>query len=271
MNRKYPDVARNIDSPTDVGMDFSFCTLVTQPDEYAQMLNSALTAGFTRQVCEFLYADNSATNHYTAYSALSAFYRHAHGRYLVYCHQDVRFDFDGYQQLVARLEELNRLDPDWALAGNAGKTFSGYLRKRITDPSMLDAAIGPFPARVMSLDENFIVIRHSAGVTTSNGIAGFHLYGTVLAQNAQYLGYHAYVIDFHLRHLSAGNVDLSYRDLQQQFGERLSASKRGQFIQAMCSRFYVGSNPLLVWLFNRKWLLNLHRSLKKRFRPDAVW
>jgi hypothetical protein len=97
------------------------------------------------------------------------------------------------------------------LAGNAGG-HRGGLSLRITDPHGVDQAQGIFPQLVDSLDENFIVLRRSAGIAPSATLRGFHLYGSDLALQARLLARTAYVIDFHLQHLSAGKVDAAYLD-----------------------------------------------------------
>jgi hypothetical protein len=104
------------------------------------------------------------------------------------------------------------------------------LALRITDPHGTGQRIGPFPARVVSLDENFLVVRAASRIRPSTTLSGFHLYGTDLCLQARAAGRSAWVIDFHLRHLSAGRVDSNFLRQQAAFeenwGRRLGRSER---------------------------------------------
>ncbi len=243
---------------------FTFGTLVTRLDEYYEMVESAKQAGFDRDDVEFLYIDNSRSNAYDGFSGANKFIGAATGKYLIYCHQDIVFEFDRYEQLVDRISEVDRLDPDWAILGNAGKKKNGAPALRITYSNVKNLSVGNFPERVMTLDENFMIVKMSANIGCSNGINGFHLYGTDLCFNADQLGYSAYVINFHLLHKSAGNPDKTYYDVQMQLMERYRVRKSGVVIQAMCSRFYISYSRLLNKIINNKALLNVHKSLLKK-------
>ncbi len=243
---------------------FTFGTLVTRPDEYNEMVQSAMQAGFARDDVEFLYIDNSQSNEYDGFTGANKFIDIARGRYLIYCHQDVLFEFDRIETLLSIIDELDDLDPDWAIFGNAGKKSSGRSVVRITDPGASNLSMGEFPERAMTIDENFMVIKLSANIGCSNGVNGFHLYGTDLCYNAMQLGYSVYVVNFHLRHKSAGNPDASYRKVESQLLHRYSQRKRAVVIQSMCSRFYVSYSKILNHLVNRKPILNLHKSIKKK-------
>lgn len=186
--------------------------------------------GFDRHNSEFLCIDNSAGNLFCAYAGIDRLIEEARGRFVVLCHQDVRLLSDGAAELTARLAELTERDPNWALAGNAGVRPDGEFAVRITDPHGAGQNRGPFPALVNSLDENFIVVRRDAGVRPSATLSGFHLYGTDLCLQARAVGRTAWVVDFHLRHLSAGRVDAGFLRQQEaferQWGARLGRSER---------------------------------------------
>jgi hypothetical protein len=184
---------------------FSICTLVTNPMQYEQMVASFHAAGFGED-CEFLSIDNSVRNKFDGYSGLNFFLSHSSGSYTIICHQDVLLAFDDRRILEARLSELTALDPYWAVCGNAGLTERGSHAIRITDPHAADTRRGPFPSRVVGLDENFILTRNCWNLAVSPRLTGFHLYATELCTVARLLGLNAYVIDFHLRHLSGGSM-----------------------------------------------------------------
>ena len=204
-------------------LTFSICTLVTRPAEYAAMAASFLAGGFTPAVAEYLYLDNSAGNDWDAYAGLAHMLGQARGRYVVYCHQDVRLLADGAAQLLARLAELDQLDPHWALAGNCGGLPNGDTAIRISDPYGEDTTRGTLPARAVALDENFLVLRRDSPVGVSTDIGGFHLYGPDLCLQAELAGRSAWVINFHLRHLSGGTVDLGFCDVQARMQRKYAA------------------------------------------------
>ena len=243
---------------------FTFGTLVTRLDEYNEMVLSAKKAGFNRDDVEFLYIDNSKANEYDGFSGANKFINAAEGKFLIYCHQDILFDFDRFEHLMAVIEELDKVDPNWAIFGNAGKKASGRSVVRITDPGESNLSSGNFPEKVMTIDENFMVIKLSTNISCTNGIQGFHLYGTDLCYNASQLGYNAYVVDFHIRHKSAGNPDASYKKVEVELLHNYSLRKRAIVVQSMCSRFFVSSSTVLNKAINHKPILNLHKSIKKK-------
>lgn len=209
------------------------------------MRASFLAHGFGPGEAEFLQLDNSAGNRWDAFSGIAAMLGQARGRHVIVCHQDVRLIGDGAAALRARIAELDAIAPDWAVAGNAGVTASGALRLRITDPHGADQHRGPLPARIASLDENFLLIRGGAGVAPSGDLAGFHLYGTDLCLAARLAGRSAWVIDFHLHHRSPGRIDAGFLDQQERFerawGARLG---RGDRIRTTCTTLTLRAGPL---------------------------
>ena len=62
----------DIDTITDTKL-FTICSLVTNKDEYKQMVASFYAAGFTEDVAEFLYADNSNQNKYDGFTGIKSF------------------------------------------------------------------------------------------------------------------------------------------------------------------------------------------------------
>ncbi len=233
---------------------YSICTLVTRPQQYEAMRNSLRRAGFDGPDCEFLYLDNSQSNNFDAYTGCNLFLGVARGRYIVLCHQDILLEFDGRHKLDAILADLDRLDPDWALCGNSGGVGPGQLAIRISDPHGENQRYGPVPARVLSLDENFIVVRRQANLGLSRDLSGFHLYGADLCLNADIRGFSAYVVDFHLRHLSPGNRDASLAAARTAFINKYSRRFRSRWMQTPCELFYLSGNPLLAWFMSTRYV-----------------
>ncbi|MEO6582992.1 MAG: hypothetical protein ABIO05_01635 [Ferruginibacter sp.] len=234
--------------------EFSICTLVNNPGEYELMKESFIKNGFTEH-CEFLIADNISRNNFNPYQALRRFMQEATGRYLVVVHQDVRC-IDSCEKLLAKLQALQTQDNSWAVCGNAGgngyKDFSFSIKNKgkIKKSDKL-------PARVTSLDENFLIIRSDCGLAISADIEFFHFYGTDLCLLADILGFTCYVIDFMVNHLSAGNLadmEMHKPAFVAKYGRKL----RNRFIQTSCTTFYLGrstesnkrynSGPAFFWV-----------------------
>jgi hypothetical protein len=229
------------------------------------MVQTARDAGFNGADVEFLYFDNSEENNIDAFHGVNRTIRIARGEILIFCHQDIRFEFDDRNCLDRRIKEVENLDENWAVLGNAGKTKYGSDVIRITDPYGKNLKTGSFPAEVFSLDENFLVINRRQNLFCSPQLRGFHLYGTDLCQNANYLGLCSYVIDFHLKHQSAGHADASYFELQKQYIKLLSQRKKPSFIHAMCSDLFASSSTLMIRLLNFTRVLKFHRKLSIKY------
>src|SRR3954454_14016141 len=69
------------------------------------------------------------------YAAINRIGRAPTARYSIMCHQDVFADRGaGSAELHAVLKELDTVDPNWVVAGNAGVMRSGRLVRRVVDP-----------------------------------------------------------------------------------------------------------------------------------------
>jgi hypothetical protein len=223
---------------------YSFCTLVTNLTRYHAMVEGFRRLGFTSADREFLYIDNSASNQADAFSGYNRFLRQASGRYVILCHQDVMGLEDGREKLDSLLAALSEKDSVWAVCGNAGVDVRGRRFIRITDPYAPDQSTGqPFPRKVMSLDENFIVVKSEANLALSRDLTGFHWYGSDLCLIADILGWTAYVIDFHLRHDSRGSVDQHYNSLRNQLRSKYTRAFRPRTLRVLTERnVYLSGN-----------------------------
>ena len=251
----------------DEEIEFSICTLVTDHALYDTMMKSFVRKGFVEPRCEYLHVDNTNGNSLDAYAAFNVFLRAARGKYVVVCHQDVELIEDDIAVLTARLEELTRLDPDWAVVGNSGGKFLDHrLARRITDPYGVDQNVGPFPHRVTAVDENFVVVRADANLGLSGNLRGFHLYATDLSIIASVMGYTAYVIDFHLHHASSGKVrrredlregELHFEDIRTSIRRKYARAFSPAWISAPVTKIFIF--PDLTWngLANLKVALRL--------------
>lgn len=206
---QFPVDTIDLDDLSDGEVRYSFCSLVTNPAQYADMVASFRKRGFSGDDCEFIYADNSGGNRHDGYSGINTLINKARGKYIVVIHQDC-LAIDDRARLDAALAELDAADPNWALAGNAGGTAKCKAARRMTSSIGFDERIGDLPARVETLDENLIILRKEANLGPSRDLSGFHLYGTDLVQQAAFRGWSAYVVDFHIEHLGLTEIDQDF-------------------------------------------------------------
>lgn len=214
---------------------YTIGTLVNDQVQYQAMRASFAAGGFVEPDCEYIAVDNTGPVQTSAYAGLNRVLSSARGTYVILCHQDVRLIADGRTALDDRLARLQAQDPAWALAGNAGGVQPGRLAMRITDPHGRDRHVGRLPARVASLDENFMVVKRAAQVGFSRDLDGFHLYGADICLNADVMGWRAYVIDYHLEHLSPGNRSDAFAAAEKAFCAKWSRALRSRWVQTTCT------------------------------------
>ncbi len=244
---------------------FSVGTLVTRRDEYEAALESFLQAGFGTDDCEYLYINNAGGTQVSAYEGLNRLLNAARGEFVILCHQDIRLCFDDRDVLERRLAELSAMDARWGLAGNAGVVALNILAMRISDIYGENQSIGPFPRKVMSLDENFIIVRRHARLGFSNDLSGFHFYGTDICLNAEIMGFNAYVIDFHLRHLGLGRMDADFYSAQRAFEEKWNRVLRPRLMQTTCAQMSLGR----LCGLDRRIIAYRLRNVLKRFEKKV--
>jgi hypothetical protein len=222
---------------------FSICVMVTDWGQYAQCLASYRSHGFDEGTCEFLVLDNSDGNRADAFVAFNEFLQAARGEYVVVTHQDVTLIQHGRPCLEQLLGELTERDPFWAVCGNAGMTDDGRPVLCLSHPHKdIHIEGGPFPTRVVSLDENFIVVRALANLALSRDLAGFHHYGADLCTIAEILGWRAYVIGFFLRHHSGGTVDERYERSLAAIGAKYCRAVQPRWVHLITfRRFYIAA------------------------------
>ncbi len=185
---------------------FHVCTVFNRAADYEEMRASFERAGFDGRLARFSAFDNTQSNRHDPFSVLTQACAESGEKYVVLCHQDVRLDRgDDVSRLISRLDELNRIDPSWAVAGNAGVDNTAHIVGRISDPHQELFSAG-LPRRVITLDENILIVRAEARLSCSDGAWGFHFYGTDICLAARLADHSCYAIDFHLTHLSGGNA-----------------------------------------------------------------
>lgn len=222
---------------------YTIGTLVSDTMLYETLRETFAAGGFTSDIAEYVYIDNTGPTQTDAYRGLNAILNAARAPIVILCHQDVFLIGDGRTDLDARLAELDALDPNWAVAGNAGGVAPGRLALRITDPHGVDQKVGNLPERVASLDENFLIVRRDSRIGFSHDLQGFHFYGADLCLHAEMMGRSSYVIDFHLSHLSAGKKDKSFAAAEIDFRTKWSKALAPRWMQTTCALVHLSGNP----------------------------
>jgi hypothetical protein len=246
------DDCKEVDAmPRSSGLAYSICVVANNLSEYAAMVESFRSSGFSGADCEYLYVDNSNHNKYDAYAAYNLFLQAAKGEYIILCHQDVVLIEDGRRALDHIIESMSLLDPKWAILGNAGRMADGSSCACITDPHGV-RRVGRLPARVRSVDENFIVVKRSANLALSSDLSGFHLYGADLCIMASMLGFNAYVVAFHLRHKSAGSANESFFAARSAIIRKYEAALRWRWVFTPSTILFLSQNRILNRVLNSR-------------------
>ncbi|MFC4870952.1 glycosyltransferase family A protein [Negadavirga shengliensis] len=255
-----------LDGNPNYPFEFSICTLVTDHEEYAGMKSSFYEAGFTEGDCEFLIIDNSKANTMEAFSGLNLFLRKATGKYIIICHQDILLHDDNRMVLEERIRELDIKDPHWAVIGNAGgvnlKHRLQHITKGTTGQTIEEKHL---PIKVITVDENFILVKNEANLALSADLKGFHMYGTDLCLIADVLGYHSYVVAFNLTHKSDGNADETFYQLKRNLIRKYRYAFRSRFVSTTVTRFYLSPKGWKSWICNSVPVLFLVRQYYKFF------
>jgi hypothetical protein len=237
-------------------MSFRIATFVNDEALYAGMRRSFEDAGFVEPVTTYEVLSDSTEEPYAAISRLCE----AEERYVILVHQDVRCDH-GYRvsDLLARLDELTGIDPCWAIAGNVGRTRRGEPVDHIEGLGRIVWS-DDLPRRVVSLDENFLVLRTNRKPHTSPELDGWHLYGTDVVLNAEADGSSAYVIDFRLSHLGAGNM-VGYEEAERRLVEHWQRRFAFRYLRSSCGLAFLSrfrpiralfGHPHVIWRLNRR-------------------
>lgn len=233
-------------SPSESQAKYSICTMVTSWTEYEEFLASFRKHGFGEYDCELLTLDNSDGNRADAYVAVNEFLQAATAPYLIIVHQDVLLIEDDRAKLDQLLKQLTQQDDRWGLCGNAGFTEDGWPVFNLSHPfNESDVRGGPYPAKVVSLDENLIIVRRECNLAASADLGGFHHYGADLCTIADILGWSTYVIDFFLHHKSGGTVDEVYDRSRIAITRKYARALRPRWIHLVTSRpFFIAGRGI---------------------------
>jgi glycosyltransferase involved in cell wall biosynthesis len=114
--------------------------------------------------------------------------------YIIFAHHDVYLPPGWDQLLLARIAELDALDPNWALFGTFGMGVDHAPIGPVWSSSLgqIVGRVPMAPAPVQSYDELLIVMRRDAGLRWDAGLPGWHMYGTDIVATARSAGRTAY-------------------------------------------------------------------------------
>ena len=221
-------------------------TFVNNDASYAEMTRSFHTAGVTPGRASFIRLDTGdAVGESDPYTAISELIEQREEPFFILCHQDIRVDQGHtWSDFISAMEALASIDPRWAVAGNGGGSSALHLVRRITDPYG-GGTNDVLPAQVQTLDENFLVIRTSTGLSCSSELRGFHMYGSDICLNARAAGFRCYVIDFHVRHLSPGTKNDEYYRCRDRFVSTWSRRFTARYVRSPTEVLFLSRRNIL--------------------------
>ncbi len=180
------------------------------------LIDSAVSAGFTESQFTILW--NSNLNEHEPYSVIGKILSETYCDFEIVCHQDIRFISGfGKRQLLGTLENI----PDrTSVCGIAGSLLSGQWKSNVLDGIQWpegDVTFTECIGNVSHVDECFICFVTKNKTSVSNGLSGFHCYGTDVCLNALQRQYKTVLLPFRIKHLSTGNFDHRFNESLKAF------------------------------------------------------
>jgi hypothetical protein len=221
-------------------MIFSVCALCRDNKSAENILNQI--ASLFPKDTDLLILENSQ-NEWDSYSAIRYFIKRAQGEMIVLVHDDIEFQNLSVSQLLQSINKITCSDPTAIIFGVAGISnrklmWMGHLFNLNGEQSWGFCEEG----KASSLDECFLVINRKSRISVSEGLTGFHFYGTDLCLNAMKSGHSCYVIDYPITHKSAGNINENFFEARDRFEEYLKHQGFNRYIRTTCTVFYSGTN-----------------------------
>jgi len=169
---------------------------------------------------QWLLVDNTGNRRYQSISRLYAENaRKAENDLVFFLHQDLYLPPGWEERFFRSLLELEVMDHHWGVIGGVGAvimeqqdpTRPKELRGHWCDPHGYHR-MGPLPAEVEALDEQWLGVRKSRGPEFDPDLPGFHCYGIDLSLSAREAEMKSYAIDAFVWHKfrdPQGNLILS--------------------------------------------------------------
>ena len=190
-------------------------------------------------------------NQRSASSAFAEAMEKATTDFLVFTHCDVYFPTRWFERLAWEINRLDRIDPDWAVAGFSAMTPFGEQVGRVWDCSLEPLSRGLWgtpldkPVRIVSSDEMAFVIRRRAGMLFDSMLPEFHLYGTDVILNAEREGKRSYCLDMPLIHNAKAQLHFG-RDYRKSYNYMVQKWRHRLPLLTTCG--VLTSNPLVPLL-----------------------
>ena len=165
---------------------------------------------------------------------------------------------------------MTQTNSNWGVFGNCGGISPGHCAIRLTDPHGADQKVGLLPAKVSSLDENFIVARRAANLSVSRDLNGFHLYGTDICVIADILGWNAYVVDFHLHHLSVGVKSTTFAPQRKNMIRQYKRKLSDRLIKSPSTIMYLSHSSAMSAVVNVHQVTRLLEMAGKLWRRATI-
>lgn len=148
---------------------------------------------------------------------------------VILAHQDVWLPQGWLGLLHERLAELEKIDPNWGLAGAFGVDFEQRLWGPVWSSSLgqIIGRVPMAPVPVQSFDEMVIILRRSSGLRFDEGFAGWHFYGSDIVCQARRAGIGAYALGLPCIHNDrfhdalGADFDEGYRVMQRKWRDLL--------------------------------------------------
>ena len=146
---------------------------------------------------ELVVVDNRGNLHYDTLSqAIAAGLARERQELVAVVHAGVLLPAGCPQALEASLDALERVDPEWALAGSAGWREDGSLAGHYSDPSdYVQRFAGRRFEPVARIDEQLMVMRRSRPLPLDLALPSIHNLGRDLPMAARAQGRRTYVVD----------------------------------------------------------------------------
>lgn len=271
MSIEIPSPIKRVELKREFTFKYSICTLVTNLEEYLEMVKSFVNQGFNYNDCEFLYIDNSKMNTFDAFAGFNRFLSISQGEHIIICHQDILLSINGRSDLEARMEEITKIDPKWAILSNAGGVNLKHTAMHVThgNGEFLEEPL--LPLKMQTVDESFILIKSEANLAMSSNLEGFHLYGTDLCLIARVLGYNAYAINFRFIHKSTGNANKSFYNIKKALITKYQKAFAPRFMGTTITRFYLAGTKCGSLIGNSVIIMFLARQYVKVFFPKRKY
>jgi hypothetical protein len=148
---------------------------------------------------------------------------------VVFAHQDVYLPASWPQRLEKAIEQVEKIEPEWAVLGPIGIAVGGKTAGRAwcaANRGLVGEAIQA-PVPVQSLDEIVLVVRRGSRLRFDESLPSFHLYGTDIVQQARSAGFGAFAVDIPVVHNSkpvttlAGGYVAGWRYLRRKWRAQL--------------------------------------------------